>query len=439
MRKNKLFLMFAFVALMFCAEAQIKVNSSGNVGIGTANPIEKLHVNGKVFLDQVSYIGGWGHSYLHWWGHHLVMGSPIGNYTYNFLDLKPGGATEGYLFSEFNMYTAQSPNNHVSRVKINSEGLTYFNNPGNFGIGTTNPTAKLHVYGHALIDAYNCTNWDKALCTKVYTKSTCAYNLFSTYYNQDVFYVCGEGYLWTMKGGYFASDIALKKNIVPIKGALDLVKKLNGVKYQYIDAISNTDAADKTNDERRIGLIAQEVELIVPEVVKTMHDSTKAISYTDLIALLIEAIKEQQNIIEESQKEAKTQNAIMNELQQKIESMEKALIACCISSKGSQKSMQEFDLTDPTNANAEEIKVYQNAPNPFNETTTISCYIPEAIQKAELCVYDMQGSLIKCLLVSERGMTAIQIQAGQLAAGVYTYLLIGDGKTSDAKQMILTK
>jgi hypothetical protein len=87
----------------------------------------------------------------------------------------------------------------------------------------------------------------------------------------------------------------------------------------------------------------------------------------------------------------------------------------------------------------EEMKVYQNALNPFNETTTISCYIPEAIQKTELCVYDMQGSLIKCLLVSEWGMTAIQIQAGQLAAGVYTYLLIGDGKTSDAKQMILTK
>jgi hypothetical protein len=85
------------------------------------------------------------------------------------------------------------------------------------------------------------------------------------------------------------------------------------------------------------------------------------------------------------------------------------------------------------------LKENLNAPNPFNESTTINCYIPESIQKAELCVYDMQGSLIKCLLVSERGMTAIQIQAGQLAAGVYTYLLIGDGKTSDAKQMILTK
>jgi hypothetical protein len=51
----------------------------------------------------------------------------------------------------------------------------------------------------------------------------------------------------------------------------------------------------------------------------------------------------------------------------------------------------------------------------------------------------MQGKQLKCLTVSGRGTTTVQIQAGQLAAGVYTYLLIGDGQTSDAKQMILTK
>ncbi|MDR0603137.1 MAG: tail fiber domain-containing protein, partial [Bacteroidales bacterium] len=281
----------AFVATVFCAEAQIKVNSSGNVGIATTNPTAKLHVNGKVFLDQVSYIGGWGYSYLQWWGHHLVMGSPVGNYTYNFLDLKPGGASEGYLYSELNMYTAMSPNNHVLRVKINSEGQTYFNNPGNFGIGVTNPSYKLHVGGDAFVDAYNVSDWGRANWTKVYTKSACAYHLYSNYYGKDVFYVCGEGYLWTMKGEYFGSDIALKKNVEPINGALNMVKKLNGVKYQYSDAIGEgeKDIFSKINEEYRIGLIAQEVELIVPEVVKTMYDSTKAISYTDLIALLIEA------------------------------------------------------------------------------------------------------------------------------------------------------
>jgi len=49
------------------------------------------------------------------------------------------------------------------------------------------------------------------------------------------------------------------------------------------------------------------------------------------------------------------------------------------------------------------------------------------------------SSRLKCITVTERGMTTVQIHAGQLAAGVYTYLIIGDGKVSDAKQMILTK
>jgi hypothetical protein len=51
----------------------------------------------------------------------------------------------------------------------------------------------------------------------------------------------------------------------------------------------------------------------------------------------------------------------------------------------------------------------------------------------------MQGARLKCFTVSERGTTNVQIQAKQLAAGVYTYLLMGDGKASEAKQMILTK
>ena len=60
-------------------------------------------------------------------------------------------------------------------------------------------------------------------------------------------------------------------------------------------------------------------------------------------------------------------------------------------------------------------------------------------QTIKIILSDMSGSRLKCLLVSDRGTTDIQIQAGQLAAGVCTYLLIGDGRASDAKQMILTK
>jgi len=55
------------------------------------------------------------------------------------------------------------------------------------------------------------------------------------------------------------------------------------------------------------------------------------------------------------------------------------------------------------------------------------------------CVYDMQGIQVKCLDIIERGNVNVIIEAGKLTLGIYTYLLLGDGKTSEAKQMILTK
>ena len=72
---------------------------------------------------------------------------------------------------------------------------------------------------------------------------------------------------------------------------LDKVKKLRGVYYNRKDISLG----------KQIGLIAQEVEDVVPEVVKTIDDDlkTKSIAYAQLNALLVEAIKEQQTIIDD--------------------------------------------------------------------------------------------------------------------------------------------
>jgi hypothetical protein len=132
----------------------------------------------------------------------------------------------------------------------------------------------------------------------------------------------------------------------------------------------------------------------------------------------------------------------INELQQEIEILKEALASYNNTIQPSQtvgkgnNSTQEFNLSD---TGIEVMKVFQNVPNPFSERTTIQCYIPQTIKKAELCVYNIQGVQVKCLTVSERGSVDMYLQAGQLPAGVYTYFLMGDGKTGDAKQMILTK
>jgi hypothetical protein len=80
------------------------------------------------------------------------------------------------------------------------------------------------------------------------------------------------------------SDEKLKENVITIKNALDKVLSLRGVEYDRIDS-----------GEHQIGLIAQEVEKIIPEVV--YGDETKSVAYANLVSLLIEAIKEQQTEI----------------------------------------------------------------------------------------------------------------------------------------------
>ena len=79
------------------------------------------------------------------------------------------------------------------------------------------------------------------------------------------------------------SDERLKKNIAPIQNGLDKVLKLQGVEFQY--------TADKDN-RREVGLIAQQVEEVVPEVVKEGDDGMKTVNYGALVGVLIEAVKE---------------------------------------------------------------------------------------------------------------------------------------------------
>lgn len=78
-----------------------------------------------------------------------------------------------------------------------------------------------------------------------------------------------------------ASDERLKENIVPIEGALEKVANLNGVYYNRIG-----------KDKREVGLIAQNVETQIPELVYSDGDGMKAVDYPSTVAVLIEAIKE---------------------------------------------------------------------------------------------------------------------------------------------------
>jgi hypothetical protein len=90
------------------------------------------------------------------------------------------------------------------------------------------------------------------------------------------------------------SDKTQKTNIRPIENSIELVKQLEGVRYDWIN-----------NNKPSIGVIAQDIEKVFPEVVETNSDGLKSVSYGNIVGVLIEAIKEQQVRIEELENKLK--------------------------------------------------------------------------------------------------------------------------------------
>jgi hypothetical protein len=97
------------------------------------------------------------------------------------------------------------------------------------------------------------------------------------------------------------SDIRYKKNIEPIDNALEKVQSLKGVTFDWDnDAFKETEQTKKPEfTERATGVIAQDVEKVLPEAVRENEDGFKNVAYGNMVGLLIEAIKEQQTQIDE--------------------------------------------------------------------------------------------------------------------------------------------
>ena len=93
---------------------------------------------------------------------------------------------------------------------------------------------------------------------------------------------------------FSSSDIRFKENIVPIQNALDKIRKISGNTYDWKEE-NKIEHGYEGND---VGVIAQEIEAVLPQLVQTRENGYKAVKYDKLVALLIEGIKAQQNQID---------------------------------------------------------------------------------------------------------------------------------------------
>jgi len=94
------------------------------------------------------------------------------------------------------------------------------------------------------------------------------------------------------------SDVKLKKDIRTLDGALEMVMRLRGVSFHWDPG---SEKAVSTDPSDQIGLVAQEVEQVLPELVTETSRGYKALNYGKLSAVLVEAVKEQQEMIEQQQ------------------------------------------------------------------------------------------------------------------------------------------
>jgi hypothetical protein len=129
------------------------------------------------------------------------------------------------------------------------------------------------------------------------------------------------GYAIYCNGGVYAtgnivaySDIRKKKDIVTVDNALDKVLQLRGIYYTKIYNETDT-IPDGGADKRQLGVIAQEVNEVVPEVVSYTEDLDEyAVAYGNFAGLFIEAFKEQNEIVKKQSEEIKELKEILNKL-----------------------------------------------------------------------------------------------------------------------------
>ena len=118
------------------------------------------------------------------------------------------------------------------------------------------------------------------------------------------------------------SDQRLKTNIKPLERALDKVLTLNGVTYEWrVKEFPNKNF----DSNRHVGILAQELEAVLPEAVETGEDGYKSVNYSNITPLLIEAVKElkaekdaQQAVIEAQNKKIEALEAQMREILEKL-------------------------------------------------------------------------------------------------------------------------
>lgn len=480
--KTKLIL-GSLLALTGVLNAQNTFPTSGNAGVGTLTPTYKLDIftatnnDGIRIVEKSTGIGACG----------------------LYLDNRTSGGKNWSLLStgqgdtpgtgRFVIFQNTSPSTGYRRFLIDSTG--------NIGAGVDYPSARFHsvgtsvgvrgdangsgvagngigsnnigfmagVAGRAYDGATNAAGWFQA---RVGGTGVTTYGVYSEivnplsvsggisygiYASDGGHHTSGAGPTYagyfngdvvTAGGSYFYSDKGIKKDIAKINNSLDVINKLNPVTYNF-----NQEANPGISlpSEKQYGFISQEIRELLPEFTKTLVHPAKfdengkeliakkeilGLNYIGFIALLTKGVQEQQQQITADEKTSADLRAQLIDQQKQLDE-QKQLIA--------QLSQKVSGTTGIATVNGVEagFQMSQNEPNPFSHETVVNYTLPQTVAKAFMAVYDLTGKQITTLPIEVRGSSSVTVTSEKLAAGIYIYSIVADGKVVDSKRMIVAE
>ncbi|MCE9537827.1 MAG: tail fiber domain-containing protein, partial [Bacteroidetes bacterium] len=442
---------------------RMRIDNLGNVGIGTTTPSEKVEVTGTVYVNNENsgvIVDAGGH---HRVGLMKYYGTEAAFTHGNTVPLRWGQVNQASI----------TGGTFTEQMRID--------NNGNLCVGCILPTHKLEVFGSSRFYGGN---------VGMGTNAPPAYQLDVTgdIHNTGVMAVGATptaGYALTINGSAIAlgggsvwqpSDQQFKINVDSLQGALSIIKQLKTKTYYF----------DTTNiyglnfgHEKQHGLFAQQLEQVLPELVKTttkvadydtlgniVHPAVtfKAVNYTGLIPILIKGIQELQEKNDGLQTELTKQDSVNTSQQNQINLIQNQLVTnstvfqeqlnqlmstindCCNRpQESSTNNSQTKSINTPESGttqievelnNSQIIVLEQNSPNPYAERTSINYYLPDNTGKAEILFYNTQGRLIKSVELINKGKGTLNVFAGDLSSGIYTYTLVVDGKAIETKKMV---
>ncbi|MFO0985385.1 MAG: tail fiber domain-containing protein [Planctomycetota bacterium] len=224
--------------------------STGNVGIGTCQPVASFDIRRGTSAQPLLAISEHTGVGVFFQFHDAVINFGDGNRYASFLDMQADNSGKSILGFNYEGYDNREPNSLYYRNTAIFDGkrdpiVFAEGSSGNVGIGTVTPSERLQVIGN----------------------------------------ICATGSIGP------CSDARFKKDIATIRDPLSTVTKLRGVEFAW----RRDEFPDRQfSNQRQVGFVAQEVRDVVPGVVSKGSDGFYSVDYGRLVPILVEAMKAQQ-------------------------------------------------------------------------------------------------------------------------------------------------